>query len=78
MTDLERPVTRRSVGCYDHRGRRMVITLAPGDVILVREERTRKSFSAPLVRVMRQIIIWNADAARAEKSKNKKVKVKRK
>lgn len=41
-TELQRPVTRRTAS--RHRGRRVVVTIAPGDVIGFREERTRKTY----------------------------------
>ena len=42
MTDLNKPVSCRSI--VPHRGRRIVVTLAPGDVIGFRPERTRRTF----------------------------------
>ena len=66
-------VTRRTVEPYDHKGRRLVVSLEPGDVISIREERTRSTVSAPLARVYRQMLWWAAEAARA----TKKTKVKR-
>lgn len=67
MTELRKRVVRRTTGNYDHRRRRMVVILTPGDVLTMREERSRTTFSAPLARVMRQLIVWNAEAKRAEK-----------
>jgi len=42
MTPLHKPVTRRSNASY--RGRRIVISLLPGDVLEFREERTRQRY----------------------------------
>ena len=42
MTDLTKRVKRRSISF--HRGRRIVVSLYPGDVLGFREERTRKEF----------------------------------
>ena len=42
MTDLRRRVKRRTVN--SHRGRRIVVSLLPGDVLGFREERTRKEY----------------------------------
>jgi hypothetical protein len=42
MTDLRRRVKRRTIG--SHRGRRIVVSLHPGDVIGFREERTRREY----------------------------------
>jgi len=42
VTPLNRELSRRTIGT--HRGRRMIVILAPGDVIGFRAERTRKVF----------------------------------
>lgn len=42
MTDLTKRVKRRTVSAY--RGRRIVISLLPGDVLSFREERTRQEY----------------------------------
>ena len=42
MTDLRKPVKRRTVA--PHRGRRIVVSLLPGDVLSFREERTRREY----------------------------------
>ena len=42
MTDLTKRVKRRTV--HPHRGRRIVVTLHPGDVLGFRHERLRKEF----------------------------------
>lgn len=65
---------RRTVEPFDHRGRRIVIALEPGDVISTREERTRKWYRAPISKVHAQIVKWNVDAQKREK-KQKKVKL---
>jgi hypothetical protein len=39
-TELKRPVSRRCL--IPHRGRRLVATLAPGDLLILRHERTRR------------------------------------
>ena len=67
MTSIRKPVTRRTVEPYDHHGRRVVVTLEPGDVLALRWERTRKTFRAPINAVMRAIVLWNVDAERAAK-----------
>ena len=71
-TELRRPVCRRCVEAYDHRRKKLVVRLEPGDVIGFREERSRFWFSAPLARVYRQVVIWNVDALKAEKQKNRR------
>lgn len=42
MTDLTKRVKRRTL--TPHRGRRIVVSLMPGDVLGFREERTHKEF----------------------------------
>lgn len=64
MTELRKPLRRRTVDAYDHQGRRVVVTLLPGDVIAFRWERTRRTFTAPINSVMRQVVKWNVDAER--------------
>ena len=66
-TELRKPVIRRCAESYDHRRKRLVVALEPGDVISFREERSRKRFTAPLARVFRQVVIWNVEAERALK-----------
>ena len=69
-TELRKTVCRRCVEPYDHRRKKLVVSLEPGDVINFREERSRKRFSAPLARVFRQVVMWNVDALKAEKRRN--------
>ena len=71
-TELRKTVCRRCVEPYDHRRKKLIASLEPGDVISFREERSRKRFSAPLARVFRQVLMWNVDALRAEKRKHKR------
>ena len=66
-TELRKPVIRRCAEPYDHRRKRLVVALEPGDVISFREERSRKRFTAPLCRVFRQVVNWNVEAERALK-----------
>jgi UDP-3-O-acyl-N-acetylglucosamine deacetylase len=40
MTDLKKPVRRRTIGL--HRGRRIMVSLEPGDVLCLRQERCRQ------------------------------------
>lgn len=67
MTDLRKAVSRRTASAYDHRGKRVVVILEPGDVIGFRFERSSKVFRAPIKRLMQQTIVWNVDAERAAK-----------
>lgn len=65
-------VKRKTVFPYDHRGRKIVVILEAGDVIGMREERTRRVFTAPIRRVLQQLIVWTVDAERANKKSKKK------
>lgn len=64
VTELRKTVVRRMAKPYDHRGKRLIVQLEPGDVITFREERSRKSFSAPLAQVFRQIVRWNVESTK--------------
>lgn len=58
-TELRKTVIRRTASPFDHRKRRLVVRLEPGDVISIREERTHKWFTAPINHVFQQIVQWN-------------------
>jgi hypothetical protein len=66
-TELRKTLSRRCAEPYDHRRRRLVVRLEPGDVISFREEHGRTWFSAPLSRVYRQVLLWNVEAERSKK-----------
>lgn len=67
VTELRRPVRRRTREAYDHRGKRMVVELEPGDLITIREEGCRTRFTAPISRVFRQMLVWSAEEKRRSK-----------
>ena len=71
-TELRNTVTRRCTEPYDHRKKRLVVTLEPGDVIGFREERSRKKFTATLARVYRQVLVWNVETAQALRKAGKR------
>lgn len=64
-TKLKKKITRETMD--DWRGRPLVVSLVPGDVLEVKEKGRRKTYSAPLARVALEIIKWNVDSERAEK-----------
>ena len=74
-TELRRVVVRKLAQCCDHRRKRLVVALEPGDVITFREERSRKRFSAPLCRVYRIVVMWNVDAERAARKQQRRTAV---
>lgn len=73
MTPCRKPITRVSLETY-HRGKQLVITIGPGDVVSMRYKRERKTFSAPLGFVHAQIIRLNVEAAISQKKKKRAVK----
>ena len=74
MTPLRKRVSRRTVEAHNWQGRRLVVTLYPGDVLEFREERCRKVFSASIKDVFQTVVKWNVATARAERRKRKKGK----
>lgn len=74
MTELRRPIRRRTVEpCHTVR-RRLVVALLPGDVLAFREEGRRRWYSAPLAKVFLTVAKWNVDAERAERRANRKAR----
>ena len=69
MTELRKPVKRRTVEQCDTVRRRLVVALLPGDVLAFREEGRRRWYSAPLPKVFVTVARWNVDAERAERKK---------
>lgn len=66
MTDLNRPVKRRSRYQVDDR-RRVVVTLMPGDVIGFRLERTRRTWTTTLQACYQMAVRHTVAAERAAK-----------
>lgn len=62
MTDLRKPVRRRTADPCATVRRRLIVALLPGDVLAFREERRRHWYTAPLSRVFLTVAQWNADA----------------
>lgn len=60
MTDLHRPVTRRTRATFAHYRKRIVVRLEPGDILAVRLERARTTYRASLADVFRQLAEWHA------------------
>ena len=72
MTDLRKPVKRRTADACATVRRRLIVALLPGDVLAFREERRRHWVTAPLARVFITVAKCNADALRAQKRANRK------
>lgn len=67
MTDLSKRVSRRTMGT--HRGRRIVVSIEPGDVIGFRHERTRRTFYTTLAACMDMAVRQQIAAEKAAKRK---------
>jgi hypothetical protein len=72
MTDLERPVIRRSRFSFAHYHKRIVMAFEPGDVVAMRLERTRTWYRGTVSGVFRQLIEWQVEARRREKRKKRR------
>lgn len=70
MTDLKRPVSRRTSLPVDRRYR-VVVTLLPGDLISFRLERTRKCYVTTLRACYERAVKQHVEAERAAKKKAK-------
>lgn len=75
MTPLNKAVNR--MGCVPYRGRRLVVTLYPGDVVALRQERTRKEYSVPMSWIYEMAVKHEVRQAKAEKAAARKAKGKR-
>ena len=65
MTDLTKRVKRRTV--HPHRGRRIVVTLHPGDVLGFREERLRKEYILSIAGAYEYAVRLEIERRRREK-----------
>lgn len=65
-------VRRRTSQPYSHRGKKLIITLYPGDVVGIREERCRKEETAPIGRIYQQMIVWRLETERRERRGSKR------
>ena len=74
MTDLTKPISRRTRETFrSTKGRRIVITLYPGDVIGLREERTRTTFLLPVEKVFQYAARVHAEnVVKERKAKRRK------
>jgi hypothetical protein len=64
MTELERPIKRRSRMPFGHYRKRMVVMLHPGDKIAMRFEKSRTWYWAELDDVFRILAQWHATRER--------------
>ena len=74
MTDLLKPVRRRSRDPFAHYRKRIVVSLEPGDVPAMRLERTRTTYRATIAAVFRTLADWHARAEARRKREERKAK----
>ena len=72
MTELRKPIKRRTVEQCATVRRRLVVAMLPGDVLAVREEGRRRWYSAPIAKVFVTVAQWNVNAERAERRNNRR------
>lgn len=68
-------VYRKTVEPLDHRGRRIVVGLEPGDIISFREERCQRKYTLDIKWAYRQAVKQAVDKARADKAEQSGRKV---
>jgi hypothetical protein len=73
MTELNKPVRRRTRHPFAYYRRRIVVILEPGDTLAMRLERTRTLVRAPISTVYRQLVEWQAQAVKREKQKKRRI-----
>ena len=74
MTDLLKPVRRRSRDQFAHYRKRIVVSLEPGDVLAMRLERTRTTYRATIAAVFRTLADWHARAEASRKREERKAR----
>jgi hypothetical protein len=57
MTDILKPVRRRTVKPHNWQGRRLLVILEPGDILAMREERRRQVYRASLATVFEWLVM---------------------
>jgi len=72
LTDLEKVVRRRGLVPFQHYKRRIVVSLEPGNILVMRLEGTRKTYRAPLSAVFISLCQWESYAKRREKGQKEK------
>ena len=70
MTDLIKRVKRRTL--TPHRGRRIVVTLHPGDVLSFREERTRREYLLSIAGAYDYAVILEVRRRKVERAAQRK------
>lgn len=73
MTDLRKTVRRRAVSAA-YRGRRIVVSLHPGDVIGFREERRQKEYFLPISGAYTYAVRLDVERRKREKAAARKAR----
>jgi hypothetical protein len=73
MTDLKKPIHRRTEREFAHYKKRIVVSLEPGDVLAMRLEGERTTFRAFLADVYRVLAGWHADRAVAKRRETRRM-----
>jgi hypothetical protein len=70
MKDLNnvQQITRRTMQPWNYQGRRLLVSLGPGDTITFREERRRESFTANLSTIFTFVVKMEAAKQKREKA----------
>jgi hypothetical protein len=74
MTPLAKPVQRRTQRPFDHRGRRIVVRLEPGDILAMREER-RTGWVRIAIPSLYQELVYRDALARVRNFKRRKAQL---
>ncbi len=74
MTNITRPLKRRTTAAFGHYRKRIVVLLEPGDLLAMRLEKTRTTYRAPLEDVFRQLAHWHGLAEARRKREERKAK----
>jgi len=69
MTDLKKPIRRRTIGQFMHYKKRIVVIIGPDDVIGMHLERSRTIYRAPISKVFAAMAEWHAKGALWAKGK---------
>ncbi|HEY0793468.1 MAG TPA: hypothetical protein VGD78_20570 [Chthoniobacterales bacterium] len=66
MRNLNKPISRQGTASFLHTGKRIFVTLEPGDVLAMRLEGEPTTHRAPLAKVFVQLCLWSASTGHNE------------
>ena len=64
MTEITKPLSRRTRSPFAHYRKRIIVILETGDVIGMRFEGTRTVYRAPIDSIFRHLAQWHANSAK--------------